>query len=101
MPIITPGYIHDNFVFTGFERSKNKKKKYDAVLFNANTGRYKRVPFGSKIPLYEQYKDTTGLKLYSKLDHGDKNRRRLYRLRHKHTYSKIFSPSYFSYHFLW
>lgn len=42
---------------------------------------YKGVKFGHKS--YEQYKDSTPLKLYSSMDHGDENRRRLFHIRHK------------------
>ena len=42
---------------------------------------YKGVKFGDK--RYQHYKDRTYLKLYSHLDHGDKERLRLFHLRHK------------------
>ncbi len=62
-------------------KSKQKNKKYSAdVILNGKL--YKNVNFGSLN--YEQYKDSTPLKLYSYLDHNDKNRRRLYHIRHKH-----------------
>ena len=99
MPKIKPGYMQDNYVFVGFEHSKRKNKKYDAILFNADTGRYKRIPFGDS--RYQQYKDSTGLGKYSHLDHNDNSRRKSYRERHKHTYSKTLSPSYFAYYYLW
>lgn len=85
----------------GFRRSKNKRKKYDAILFDTATGKTKYVGFGSRIPLMQQYKDSTGLGLYSYLDHLDKDRRRSYRARHYKTHLKKYSPSYFSWHFLW
>ena len=70
----------DNYVFVRFEKSKLRNKKYDAVLMNKYSNQLKRVSFGHKG--YQQYKDSTGLNLYSKLDHKDKERRRLYYARH-------------------
>lgn len=57
----------------------------------------------------EQFKDSTGLGLYSKYDHGDKNRRASYQARHKaiklkdgsYAYKNKNSPSYYSMMFLW
>ena len=62
-----------------FEKAKSPKK-YNAVLLNKKTGREKRVPFGSAV--HEQYRDDSGLGLWSHKNHLDKERRRLYRLRH-------------------
>ena len=42
---------------------------------------YKNVKFGSK--RYQHYKDRTPLKLYSHLDHNDKERLRLFYARHR------------------
>ena len=91
----------DQFRLLRFERSKNPKKKYDAILEDVKTKRTQRVPFGSRQPLYQQYKDSTGLKLYSRLDHGDEERRKNYLARHEKTRHKKFSPSWFSWQFLW
>ena len=91
----------DQFRLVRFERSKNPKKKYDAILEDVKTKRTQRVPFGSRQPLYEQYKDSTGLKLYSRLDHGDNERRKNYKARHEKTRHKKFSASWFSDRFLW
>jgi hypothetical protein len=76
-----------------FEKSKVKNKKYAAILPNG-----KRVNFGDK--RYEQYEDRTPLKLYSKLDHHDKERRKRYYERHDKDYPK-YSPDYFSKTYLW
>jgi hypothetical protein len=88
-----------NYKFIKFVKSKTKYKKYDVILKNKKNNKIKTIPFGDK--RYQQYKDSTGLKLYSKLDHNDKNRRRLFRLRHAKTSKKKFSSSWFSYRFLW
>lgn len=89
----------ENYKFIGFQESRRKNKKYDAILRNEKTLKYKYVPFGDK--RYEQYKDNTGLNIYSHLDHNDKMRRKNYRKRHYKTHFKKFSPSYFSWHYLW
>jgi len=90
----------NEYKLNGFERSKTKNKKYDAVLINKATKKEKRIPFGASD--YEQYKDSTSLGLYSSKDHNDKKRRDLYRLRHeKYLRSGFYSASYFSYFYLW
>jgi hypothetical protein len=82
-----------------FEKSKAKNKKYAAILKDKE-GKERRVNFGDI--RYEHYKDSTPLKLYSKLDHNDKERRRLYRARHKGYLDKDkYSPAYFSWFYLW
>lgn len=55
-------YIKTKYKFINFENSHIKTKKYNAVL-QKKTGKYVRVPFGARG--YEQYKDSTGLGLYS------------------------------------
>lgn len=96
-----------NWKFLRFEQSKRKDKKYDAILEHKHDfvlNKIKRVPFGgikSDGTPYEQYKDSTGLKLYSDYDHGDPNRRRLYQARHAKEKDNKFSSGYFSYFFLW
>lgn len=52
------------------ERSEKKNKKYKVK----HQGKY--IHFGDK--RYQQFKDTTGLGLYSKLDHNDKTRQKSY-----------------------
>ena len=72
---------------------------YDAILLD-NSGKFIIVPFGDK--RYENYQDKTKLNLYPHLIHGDKERRKRYRSRHKVYLKKgYFSPSYFSFHYLW
>lgn len=86
--------------FIEFQKSHTKNKKYDAIIQRKTTGRYCRIPFGDS--RYQQYKDSTGLGIYSHLDHGDQKRRKLYRARHEqHAALDYFSPSYFSYFYLW
>ena len=89
----------NNYKFVKFEKSKIKKKKYDTILQNNVNGNFRRVPFGQIG--YQQYKDATGLKLYSNLNHLDKERRRLYRLRHDGEAKNKFSSGYWSWKYLW
>ena len=59
-------YSRKEYKFVKFEKSDRKGKKYNAVLENRETKRQIKVPFGdSNLP---QYKDSTGLGLYSKKD---------------------------------
>lgn len=91
----------NKYMFVSFKKSNNKIKKYDAILRNKTTGKTRAVPFGSRIPLMEQYKDNTGLGLYSKLDHNDKKRRDNFRKRHDCKNAKKYSSNYFSCEYLW
>lgn len=89
----------DDYSFVKFQRSKTKRKKYDAVLFNKKAKRYKNVPFGDTA--YKHYEDKTGLGLYSHLNTYDKERRRLYRLRHAGEDNNKFSSGWFALKYLW
>lgn len=88
-----------------FYKSNKKNKKY-RVEFNLNN-QLVSLDFGDK--RYQQYRDSTPLKLYSNLDHYDKKRRERYRaraskIRNKQgefTYRNPMSPNYWSYFYLW
>lgn len=95
MKILDPS----NYEFIKFEKSKVKNKKYNAVLFNKKWGREKRVPFGDV--RYQHYKDSTGLNLYSDLDHNDIRRRDRYLKRHYKDKDNEFSSGYWSAKYLW
>lgn len=84
-----------------FMKSANKNKKY-TVVYNGKT-----INFGdSKM---EQYKDATGLGLYTSKDHLDPVRRKSYLARAKGiknakgelTWKMKSSPNYYSVRFLW
>jgi hypothetical protein len=99
-------YLMTEYDFSHFEPSRRLNKKYNAVIQNKQTGRVVKIPFGDS--RYEQYKDSTGLGLWSHKDHGDRVRRRAYESRHgqwdasdggDNTY--YFSPAYFSWRYLW
>ena len=84
-----------------FMKSANKNKKY-AVVYNGKT-----INFGSKLD--EQYKDSTGLGLYTSKDHLDPVRRKSYLARAKGiknakgelTWKMKSSPNYYSVRYLW
>ena len=83
-----------------FKKSNMKNKKYAAILEHKSSKRKKTINFGDC--RYKQYKDTTGLGLYSHKDHLDKKRRDAYKLRHhKDIRDGEFSAGYFSMNFLW
>ena len=94
-------YPADKYTFVKFERSKNKDKKYDAVLRNNTTGRIKKISFGASG--YQQYRDSTGLKLYSSQDHLDEDRKKKYLARHagEGNPSRKYSAGWFATNFLW
>jgi hypothetical protein len=92
-------YPKKDYKFVRFEKSKAKNKKYVAILINKATGREKRINFGDK--RYQQYKDSTGLGLYSHLNHNDPKRRANYRKRHGANSLAPYSANYFSYYYLW
>ena len=83
-----------------FEKSNRKNKKY--MVFYNN----KWIHFGDI--RYEHYKDRTPLKIYSYLDHNDKQRRKNYLQRSMGikskgnlTYNDPNSPNYYSIKYLW
>jgi hypothetical protein len=93
-------YSKKEYKLTGYQKSKRKHKKYDALLENKKTGRIVKVPFGDK--RYENFRDLTGLNLYEHLIHNDAKRRRLYRQRHnKDLKTGYYSPGWFSYYITW
>ena len=97
---MTSYYSMKDYKFVKFQKSNTKGKKYDAIIKNKKTLRTVTLSFGDE--KYQQYKDSTGLGLYSHKDHNDKMRRTLYRKRHE-VFLKpdMYSPSYFSWRFLW
>lgn len=81
-------------------------KKYRVVLYRSNKDykenkKWKTVTFGDS--RYEQYKDSTPLKLYADQNHLDKKRRDNYRARHgARGYQEVkYSPAWFSWNYLW
>jgi len=77
-------------------KSKAKNKKYSVYVMK--DGKKRIIHFGDK--RYQHFKDRIGL--YKNLDHNDKNRRRLYYIRHKEKDIKDKSrPKYWSHKILW
>ena len=68
-----PPYLVKDYDIVKFRRSESKNKKYDALIQNKRTDKMYIIPFGDK--QYQHYNDSTGLGLYSNLDHNDKARR--------------------------
>lgn len=93
-------YKKTQYKLLGYEKAKRKRKMYNALLERKQDKKIIRVPFGDN--KMENYHDKTGLNLYPHLIHGDKERRRRFRLRSK-GYIKIgyYSPGFFSYYVLW
>ena len=89
----------EDYSFVKFQRSTQKRKKYDAVLYNKKARTYKTIPFGDRA--YRHFEDKTGLGLYSHLDTHNNNRRRLYRLRHAGEDDNKFSSGWFALKYLW
>ena len=81
----------EQYKFLMFHESGTKNKKYDAILMHKKTKKIKLVPFGDVS--YPQYEDQTGLGLYSHMNTFDKERRRLYKIRHENTRHNKFSSS--------
>lgn len=67
------------------KKSTRQNKKYVAKVENTD-GSIKTIHFGDN--RYEQYRDSTPLKLYSNKNHGDKKRRSSYFKRHSGTENK-------------
>jgi hypothetical protein len=89
----------NDYKFIEFKKSKTKHKKYDAVLMHKKTNKLKVVPFGDA--RYEQFKDSTGLGIYSHLNNNDSKRRTSYRRRHDGEQHNKYSSGYFAYNYLW
>ncbi len=78
---------------------KRKNKKYSVLKYNNDTKQYHYLlSFGHS--LYQHYKDRTPLKLWTHLDHNDKERRLRYYKRHGLTDDKE-SAKYYSNKYLW
>jgi len=76
------------------KKSTHKNKKYMAVFDNGKP----TIHFGDN--RYEQFKDSTNLKLYSNLDHNDIKRKNAYYSRHGKD-AILYSAKWFSHKYLW
>lgn len=100
-------YLRSEYKFVKFKKSTKSLKKYVAILRNKKTGKDVVIHFGGireNGKPYEQWKDNTGLRIYSKYNHGDNERRKRYQTRHgkeKSSFDKYWSAGYFSWKYLW
>ena len=96
-------YSRADYWFDRFVKSRNRTKKYTAILVHRRTGRKVQVHFGGVRPNgvpYGQYRDQA-LGLYSKWDNEDEDRRRSWLRRHAKDGFRPFSASYFAKKYLW
>jgi len=88
-----------------FFRSNAKNKKYRVEFMYQ--GKLRKVNFGQLG--YQHFRDSTPLKLYSHLNHGDTKRRKSYKARSSGiknkqgqlTYKNPLYANYWAYHYLW
>lgn len=93
-------YSMSEWKLLGFKKSQAKGKKYAAYIENKTNKRIRTLNFGSTS--HEQFKDSTGLGLYSGLNHGDRERKKRYKARHQvFIRDKHYSAGYFSMRYLW
>lgn len=80
-----------------FYKSNRKGKKYKVSF--TYMGKNYNIHFGSSTN--DQYRDDTPLKLFSKRNHLDKERRRRYYLRHGSDNNDPTTPKFWSHRMLW
>lgn len=78
----TGGGTHMKERIEKFEKGPDPKK-YTAYIKNNKTHKIRKIHFGDRN--YQQYRDSTPLKLYKKLNHGDRKRMQRYYMRHSGT----------------
>ena len=99
--------LKNEYKFIKFEKSSKKDKKYTAILQNKKTSKQRKIHFGGirkDGEPYSQFKDATGLGVYSKYNSNDKDRRARYRKRHSKevpSFKDYWTAGLFSYKFLW
>ena len=94
------------------EKSPNTMKKYKATVQNLNTKKTRTMHFGASD--YQQFRDSTKIKLYKHLNHGTVKRKKRYYSRHsgEKTKSKavkkeliqskgMYTPKILSHIYLW
>jgi hypothetical protein len=83
-----------------FRVSHRKDKKYDALLADGRVIHFGGVKRDGKP--YDQFKDSTPLKAFSKYDHNDKTRRERFYKRHGPLdESNPYTADWFSKKYLW
>ena len=81
------------------QQAKNKDKKYRATFINPKTKRINNIEFGASN--YQQFKDSTPLKLYKDKNHNDIERKNKYYKRHGSDEGIFLSKDWFSKKILW
>ena len=87
-------------------------KKYTAHVRNKKTRKIRKIHFGDN--RYQQYKDRTPNKLYTRKNHGDRKRMQRYYMRHSGSKTRsaaiaketvksggLYSPKLMSHIYLW
>lgn len=93
-------FLKKDYHLLGFKKSNNKDKMYYAIIQDKETLKKIKIHFGH--PDYMNYQDKTGLNAYPQLIHNDPERRNKYRQRARPLVKdNYYSPSYFSYYYLW
>ena len=93
-------YKKSEYNLINIQKSDRAGKKYRSVIQHKKTGKIKYLDWGAIG--YEQYRDSTKLKLYKKYNHHDKERQKKYVARHQGFIKPgYYSPGYFSLKFLW
>ena len=83
----------DEYDFIILRKATNDYKKYEVILKHKHTCEKKIVSFGNyNAPIY---KDTTKLKLYTNLEHRNKQKQELFRKFHKKKIGTKFTEKYF------
>lgn len=93
-------------------KSKISGKKYTAIVINKKTKKIRTIHFGASD--YEQYTDSTNLKIYKNKNHKNNKRREAYFSRHSGVKTKQealqkeinksggkYNPKILSHKFLW
>lgn len=73
-------------------------KKYKVELYE-NGNKIKTIQFGDV--RYQHYRDITPLKLYTHLNHNDKERRHRYKIRHEKDRHIKYTAGWFADKYLW
>lgn len=89
----------EDYQFVEIVKSKADNKKYAGILKNRKTGKLKTVNFGSSSN--QQYFDSTGLGLYTHLNHNDKKKRENFKKRFARLLDKKYSATWFANKYLW
>lgn len=94
--------MDNKYILIKITKSNNQNKKYDANIMNNITGHISLIPFGTINKRH--YRDTTGLKLHTDLDHWNLKLREEYINKNKDKFEgpkNKFTSDYFTAKFLY